>query len=429
MALWTGATVSDVGTQVSQLALPLAALTALHSGSLGVGALRALETVPYLLIGLPAGVWVEHRRRRPILMGADALRMVVIGSVPVAYALGHLTLAQLYVVALLAGVGSVLFDLAYWSYLPRVLTPEELLDGNAKLSVSQSVAQVGGPGVAGLLIGALGPAPAVAVDAASFVASALGVSAMRGTEPPPPARRPGDTTLALVGAGLRYVARQPILRWLTACTTFTNLGISMLETVLVVFLARTLHLGAGDIGLVFVIGGTGVVVAAFLATRITRLLGYGPTMIGALTLATAGAALAPLAPGDHGGMWLVAASQWLAQVGVTVYSIGQLTLRQAVCPDSLQSRMNATVRFLAWGIIPVGNLAGGILGAVLGLRGALWVSVAVGVASLPWLLPRSIRSVRQLPDRGHDPDPGDAGEERGDGDQRPAAGCAAVSPP
>jgi MFS family permease len=397
MALWSGATVSEIGSQVSQMAIPLAALTVLHTGSAGVGLVRALGTLPYLLLGLPAGVWVEHRRRRFVLVINDGVRLVLFASIPIAYAIGVLTLVQLYLVAFIAGVATVLFDVAYQSYLPRLIDRHQLMEGNAKLRLSESVAQVGGPGIAGVLIRVLGPAPAVAVDAISFAASALGIAAIRSQEPEPVARAGRGSTASLAGAGLQYVGRHPILRWIAACSTIANLSLAMVETVILVFLARTLHLDAGRIGLVFLLGGTGVVAGALVAPRLVRRQGPGPVCLAGVSVGALGALLAPLAAGRPSGMWLVAASQWLVSFGLTAYNVTQVTVRQAVCPDAMQGRMTATLRFLSWGVLPVGNLAGGLLGSMIGLRPALWVSAAIGVVAIPWLLPRSIRSLRVFP--------------------------------
>jgi MFS family permease len=397
MALWSGATVSEVGSQVSQLAIPLAALTVLHTGSAGVGLVRALGTLPYLLVGLFAGVWVERRRRRFVLVVNDAVRLVLFASIPIAYALDGLTLVQLYLVAFIGGVATVLFDVAYQSYLPRLVEHHQLMEGNAKLRLSESVAQVGGPGIAGLLIRVLGPAPAVAVDALSFAASALGIAAIRSREPEPVARSGRGSTASLAAAGLRYVGRHPILRWIAACSTIANLSLAMVETVLLVFLARTLHLDAGRIGLVFLLGGTGVVAGALAAPRLVRRQGPGPACLAGVCVGAFGALLAPLAAGRPSGMWLVAASQWLVSFGLTAYNVTQVTVRQAVCPDAMQGRMTATMRFLTWGVLPLGNLAGGLLGSMIGLRSALWVSAVVGAAAIPWLLPKSIWSLRVLP--------------------------------
>lgn len=397
MALWASLSVSEAGSQISQLALPLAALSTLRSGSVGVGLLRALETLPFLVIGLPAGAWIERRRRRPVMLASDGVRLLALGSIPLAYTLGWLTLVQLYVVALVAGVGTVLFDVAYQSYLPQIVRREDLLAGNAKLGLSQSVAQVGGPGIAGVLIRVLGAPVAVAVDAASFAVSALCVTAVRSREPDPRPRQTGSTLAAEARAGLHYVLGHPVLKHLAGATATANLALAAIDTVLLVFLAHDVHLGAGRIGLVLLLGGTGVVAGAPTGGTLGRRFGIGAACVVGLAVAGAGSVLAPLAPARASGMWLVVASQWLVMFGGTVYNVNQVALRQAVCPEALRSRMTATMRFMVFGTIPIGDVVGGELGAQIGLRPALWVASCIAAAAVAWVLPAPVRRLRDLP--------------------------------
>jgi MFS family permease len=395
LKLWTGETVSLLGSQVSLLAIPLAAITVLHASAFQVGALSACETVPFLLVGLPAGVWVDHWRRRPVLITADLGRAVMLGSIPVAYGMGWLSLAQLYTVAILTGVGTVFFDVAYQAYLPRLVGREQLVDGNAKLEISRSGAQIAGPGLAGELIHLLGAANAVAADAISFVVSAIGVGAIRKPEPassPRPSTRMSDQ----IREGLGYVLRHPVLRRIAGATGTSNFFSGIMTPVLLLFMVRALHFGPGEIGLVLLLGNLGFLAGAVLAAPVARWLGLGTAIWLSMAVWGLGALLAPLATRTD-GFGLLIVSGFVLAVSSPVYNVNQVSLRQAICPDRLQGRMNATMRFLVWGTIPFGGLVGGVLAATIGLRATLWVAAAGGALAFLWVIARPVRSLEKVP--------------------------------
>src|SRR3954462_9530689 len=272
--LWAAETVSQVGTQVTLLALPVVAVTVLDATPLQMGVLTALETAAFLLIGLPAGAWVDRWRRKRVLVTADLVRAVVLGTLPVAYLLDVLTLGQLFVVAAVTGTATVFFDVAYQSYLPTLVEREQLVDGNGKLEASRAVAQVAGPGATGVLLRVLGAPLLIVVDAVSFLLSALFLGSIGhpDTVPDRAARRPLRTEIA---EGLGFVVRHPLLRRIVACTGTGNLFGTVTSTLLVLFALRELELSESTLGLVLSAGGWGGMLGAAPPARFARWVGEG----------------------------------------------------------------------------------------------------------------------------------------------------------
>jgi hypothetical protein len=395
--LWGGETISEVGSQVSLLAIPLVAVRTLHATTFEVGLLSAASTAAFLLVGLPAGVWVDRLRRRRVMIVADVGRLVALGSIPVAYALGHLGLLQLYAVALISGLLTVFFDIAYQSYLPSLVGRQHLVEGNAKLAGSAQVAQVAGPSLAGGLIQVIGGSYAVAADAGSFLVSAIAVGAIRTPESAPPVPEGGHRRLHRdIAEGLRFVFGHPLLRAIAATTATSNFFSGVGLAVEIVFLVRVVHAAPGIIGLIFGAGSVGGVVAAFLAAPVARRIGGARATVIAIFI-TAGGVLEPLAT-RGAGLLFFAAGFFLVSFGSVLYNINQISFRQRLCPDHLLGRMNATMRFIVWGVLPIGALAGGVIGSGFGLRPALWVAVLGQTLAGLWLLASPLRRMRDFPD-------------------------------
>jgi MFS family permease len=376
------------------------AIDVLHAGTFGVGVLTAVETLPFLLVGLPAGAWVDRMARRPVLIAADIGRTVALGSIPAAWALSALTLAQLYVVSLVAGILTVFFDVAYQSYLPVLVGPQQLVDGNAKLAATESGARVAGPALAGALVSAVGAANAVLVDAASFVASFATLLLIRAPEQAPAARRPGPGRARRlkdeIAEGLRFVWREPRIRSVAGATSTSNFFSVMAMAVVLVFLRRQLHLSAGRIGILFALGSVGGIAGALLAGRISQRLGVGRTILWTIAVSGVGQLAFPLATHATASV-LVVAGGVLTAGGAVAYNITQVSLRQALCPPHLLGRMNASVRFLVWGTMPIGGFIGGVLGATIGLRPTLWVAAAGSLAAFLWIRLSPVPAVRTMP--------------------------------
>lgn len=384
--LWAAEIVSQTGSQVSVLALPLIAILALGAGPVAVGVLAAAATAPVLLVGLPAGALVDRCRRRPILVACDVGRAAAIATVPLAWALGALTLGHLYVVAFACGLLTVCADVAAQSLLPGLVGTDRLASANAGLELARSGAQVAGPGLAGGLVAAVGAPLAVVADAASFVWSAVWVARTvdAGT---PPARGPVG-----VRAGLRYVASHPLLRPLAACSAVSNLGSSMVGTVLVLFMVDDLRLGPAAIGAVLAVANVGLVLGAAVAGRLARRFGTGPVIVGALGLGSPFALLVPLAPARL-AVPAVLVAQMAAGIRAPVYNVNQISLRQGVTPPELLGRMTATMRTLVLATMPVGALLGGAVAGLYGTRAALLAGAVVGCLAPVILLRSPVRSV------------------------------------
>ena len=396
LRLWAGQTVSEVGSQVSFIAIPLTAVSVLGAGPFQTGLLAALQFLPFLLLGLPAGVWVDRLPHRPVLIVADLGRMLALASVPVAWALGLLRLPQLYATGFLVGVLTVFFDVAYQSYLPSLVEREQLVEGNSRLALTQSAAEVAGPGIGGLLVSLASAPYAVAVDAASYAVSVVSLLLIR--RPQPPTRPRARTGLrAELLEGLRFVLGHRLLRSIAACTGLYNLFAHAGMAVLFVYAVRELGLDAGSIGLWFSLGSLGGPLGALLVARLERRLGTGGTIVASAWLGLPSWVLLVLAPRSFPMPFLIASGIVGSLAGVA-YNITQVSLRQAITPRHLQGRMNATMRFLVWGTIPVGAFAGGVMGSIVGVRATL-LAAAAGqlLAALPVTL-SGVRTLRRVED-------------------------------
>jgi MFS family permease len=397
--LWAGQTVSRVGTEVSVLALPLIAIQVLHATTFEVGSLTAVEFLPFLLVGLPAGAWVDRMRRRRVLIMADIGRLIALGTVPFAYAVASLTLAHLFIVAFITGVLTVFFDVAYQSYLPELVTREQLVDGNSKLAGSESTAHVVGPGLGGALIGAVGASTAVIADAISYGVSLLCLAFIRtpAETPDRPTDGSAPSLIADIREGLRFVWRENRIRAVAFCTATSNLFSGVTAAVVLLLMTRVLGFSGGKIGLIFAFAGIGAVIGAVAAPRLAKRYGIGRAILYPIVFCGVGPVLVALADGSMAPL-LLALGFGIEGGGGVAYNINQVSVRQAICPRRLQGRMNASVRFLVWGTLPLGGFIGGVLGSWIGIRGTLWVAAGGQLVSWMWLLPSPIPSMMEIPE-------------------------------
>jgi MFS family permease len=400
LRLWAGDTVSQFGSQVTLLAVPTVAILVLRAGPFQVGVLSALEFLAFPTLGLVAGVYADRLRRRPIMIVCDLGRMLALGSIPVAFLVNALTIEQLYIVALVTGIFTVFFDVSYQSYLPALIDRPNLVEGNTKLEISRSVAQVSGPAMAGFLIQWIGGAKAVAVDALSFLVSAVALSAIKKPEPQP---RPSTASGASgfvpeMKEGIEVVFKNPILWRIAGCTATTNLGSNMIfGAVFLVFAYRELHLSAGTVGLIFAAGSVGGLIGAFLAAWVAKKLGIGPTLALSIVVGSLALLATPVA--------LIAAPVLVLSLlgligGLTgpIYNISQVSLRQAITPDRVQGRMNATMRTIVWGTIPIGAFIGGILGTAIGLVQTILVGGVVSLLAALWIVLGPVVRLKEQPE-------------------------------
>jgi MFS family permease len=402
LKLWSAETISQFGTQITALALPLVAIITLDVSAFAVAALGVVEFAPFLLFSLPVGVWVDRLPRRPILIIADLGRALLLLTIPAAFAFDALTIWQLYVVGFLFGIHTVFFDVAYQSYLPSLVERDRLVEGNSKLEISRSGAQLAGPGLAGILLEVMRAPLALVFDALSFIASGLFVLRIDKREEHVPTReerREAKSSMRTeLGEGLRWVLGNPYLRTIAASTATFNFFGNLMFAIILVYFVRALELTPGVIGLLFAIGNLGYLAGALTTNKISTRIGVGPAIVvGAMT----GIAmlLIPLAPQDpNGALPFLIVSGVISSFGVVLYNVTQVSMRQAITPERLQGRMNSVIRFIVWGVMPLGALTGGAIASALELRTAIWVG-AIGM-SFAWLPVAfgPVRKLREVPD-------------------------------
>jgi MFS family permease len=407
MLLWTGQSISEIGSSVTLIALPLTAVVILHATTLQVGLLSAASTISFLLVALPAGLVVDRVAKRGLMIACDVFRMLIIGSVALAALFKVLTMAQLFAVALLAGLATVFFDVAYQSYVPYLVHRERLHDANGKLGATQAFAQVAGPGLGGGLFGLL-KAGAMTVDALSYAVSFVTMLLIKTREPRParsaraqPERLPVRKEIL---AGLAFVLGHPVLRKIAACTGTANLFGQMAGALEIIFLVRVLHVPAADTGLLVAVGSLGGILGGVLSGRLSRWIGSARIIWFSMLVFGAVAIVMPL---SEPGWRLVFFPISVAGLSFTavVYNVAQLSYRQLICPPELLGRMNAAIRWIVWGTLPLGGLLGGVLGSagVIGIRPTIWVGVIGSWAASFWVVFSPLRKMRDIPE--HDAAP------------------------
>lgn len=375
--LFAAAAMSKLGSSVSYLAIPLVAVSAMNASPAQVGLLSTLSTLAFLVIGLPAGAWVDRMRKRSVMITADLIRVAALSSVPIVWGLGSLTLRQLYVVVLVSGAATVFFDVASQSHLPDLVGRDRLSEANAHLVMADALTQVSGRSAGGFLLSVVTAPVAVAVDAVSYLWSAMCLLGIRRTDPLP-VRRADANLVREVRAGLRFVFADPVLRPIAVAGACTNLAIQLCQTMLPVLVTRELGLPDWVLGLFFAVGGVGVFLGSLSARRLAGRFGAGRVlwMMG-LGVAPFGI---PVALIDRGpALWLAAAAWLVTTFKVGIDNVLKVSFRQSVTPDVMMGRMNATMRFVLTGALCVGSALAGLLGQAVSVRAALWVG-AVGLA-------------------------------------------------
>jgi MFS family permease len=397
--LWSGQTISVFGSLITGTALPFTAILALDASPIQVAVLAAANHVPGLLFAVVAGVWVDRLPRRPLMIAADLGRAALLVSIPVTYFLDALTMPQLYVVALGAGVLTIFFDVAYQSYLPTLVTKDELVEGNSKLAATASVSEFAGFSVSGWLVQIFSGPVAVLVDSVSFVVSALFLRSIRTPEPERALVEERRSMFSEARDGLRTVLGDPILRSLAGAMPLASFGTGMFFATYMIFVTRGLGFHPGVLGVIFGLGGISSLVGAILAGTFARRWGAGPAMIAGLATMGVSMLFIPIAQGAT----LVAAGLLIAQQisgdGMfMVFDINATSLRQSVAPDWALGRVNAFNRMLDLGFTLLGILIGGAIGQTIGLRAALYTGAVSMLAAAVWLLLSPVRDVAVAPE-------------------------------
>ncbi len=406
--LWFSETVSSFGSNFSTYALPVLAYSLLNAGAFGVGLLTALAILPYPLLGLFVGVWVDRFRKKKIMVICNLGRMASLMTIPLAAVFGVLALDQLYVIALVNGVFSVFFDISYQAYLPILIERKDLIEGNQKLQLSASGATVVGPSIAGGAFQALtdvispkivGAALTCAADAVGYLAAAVALLDIR-TPEPRKVPRPGDPQPDFFGEmreGIHIVLGNPLLTRIAGCTATSNLGSYIVGPAILAFVFGRLHYSYFEWGLLGTIGAAGFLVGALVAKRFTTALGFGRGL--AVSVSMAGlAVLYPLA--SYGSPFLLpAVVAFVIGTSSPIYNISQVSLRQAITPDRLQGRMNATMRVIVWGTIPVGAIIGGTLASLpsFGVVSTMVLGGIIAALAGVWIVLGPVIKLKQQP--------------------------------
>jgi len=396
MRLWIGETVEWFGDQITALALPTVAILLLNAGPFEMGVLEALSTIAFPILGLFVGVMADRWHRRPMMVWLNIGQVLALGSIPLVFMLGRLSINHLYVVALVMGVTSVFFTVAYQSFLPTLVDRENLVEGNAKLETSSSAALVFGPALAGFLIQAGGAALSIVADALSTLAAAVAIFSIKTPEVVPAVSEGERDFFKELREGAEVIFRNSILRTLTVTTATFNFGRSMFFAVFLLFIYDELKFSPATAGLVLGVGSAGFLIGALGASRIVERLGLGATLTLALLISGTGLVAVPIAM--YGPAAPTLAAIWMfSNVGFPLYNINQISLRQAITSDRLQGRMNATMRTITWGIAPAGAFIGGILGVELGVPATIIIGAVLSTLPTLFIILSPVAKLSRIP--------------------------------
>jgi MFS family permease len=392
---WIGHTVSLFGDQVTLIAVPLTAVLVLDAGPAQMGYLVAAELAPNLLFSLHAGAWIDRRgRRREAMIATDLGRAALIATIPIAYALDALSMEQLYVVAFLTGTLTVLFQVAWASLFSTLVRREEYVAASSLLYGSRAFSFVAGPSVGGALVQVFKAPLALLIDAVSYLFSAAFLGSIRPREAETDEAEGGH-----VLAGLRYIRATPTILAALGATATINFFNFMFWALFVLFATRTLGVEPGALGLLLGAAAIGGVIGAIVAGRVSRLLGIGPAFVFACILFPAPLVLVPLADGSQRVVLaMLFAAEFLSGLGVMILDITAGSIFAAQIPERLRARVSGAYTFVNYGVRPLGSLAGGALGAAIGIRPTLWIASLGALLGVLWLLPSPLPRLRELPE-------------------------------
>ncbi len=394
--VWAAETVSVFGSQFYLIAMPLAAYLILGAEEAEMGLLFAVEMSPFLLFGLFAGALADRYERRKMMIVCDFGRAITLAAIPIAWYLDALTWPIMFAVAFSAGVFTTFFDIAYQAYLPVLVKRNQLLDANGKLETSRSSSQVVGPSIAGVAVDLFGAPLAIVTNSLSFIGSAVFLLRVKNRERVK-TKDNHKPIISEIKEGLKIVIRNPILRGIAGCTATGNLFYSMFYVLFVLFMADMLGLTPTWIGIVFAIGAGGAVVGALVSSRIVARIGLGKTIVYSAGVGGVTSILFILAYPSNALLVLLPV-MFVSGVCMVLYNVNQVSLRQAIVPTELQGKMNATMRFLVWGVYPIGALIGGYLGETIGIRSTIIVSGIGGLLALLWVILSPVMNIEKIPD-------------------------------
>lgn len=395
--LWLGQTVSEFGSRITRAGIPLIAVITLAATPAEMGMLTAIASLPVLLFGLFVGVWVDRLRRRPIMIGVDLLRVALLLTIPAAALSGHLSMGLLYVIIALTTVLGLIFETAYHAYLPSLVEREQIVEANSRLSTSDSLAEIGGPAIAGILIQVISAPLAIIFDALTFVFSATSFSRIRKAEPKPAPRSDSSSIRREIAEGIRVIAGDPVLRALAISLALRSFFGNFYGVLYDIYGIRELGLTPGILGVLIAGGGIGALAGALLASRLQKRFGLGRTLVWSLLVSALVGFLTPLAGGSvvQASAMMIAA-QIIGDGAMMVFLINSLSLQQIVVPNHLLGRTNASFGFLAQGIAPFGALIAGALATGIGARSTLWIAVIGILIAAVWVSRSPVRHIEDF---------------------------------
>ena len=398
MKLWIGQTISEFGSRITRDGIPLIAVITLAATPAEMGLLTAFASIPVLLFGLIAGVWIDRLRRRPIMIAMDIGRALLLLAIPLAALTGQLRIEMLYIIVALIGVMGLILETAYRALLPTLVSRDQLLEGNSKLSTTDALAEIGGPSIAGLLIQWISAPLAVFFDAISFAFSSVSFALIRAPEPPPKPRSARSSALREALEGLETIARDPILRTLIIGVSLRSFFGSFFAALYSLYAIRELDVSPALLGIVISAGGIGALIGAVTAGRVQSRLGLGRTLTWTLAVGAVANLLIPLAAlfgSPLAAAFVLIAAQIVGDAAMLVYGINEISLRQTIVPDRLLGRTNASFGFLEQGIAPFGAIVAGALASVIGAQATLGIAVAGFLITALWMLRSPLRHLRE----------------------------------
>ena len=396
--LWGGQGVSVFGEQFTGLAIPVLAVTLLHAVAWQMGVLNAASTAAFLVVGLPAGAWVDRWMKRRVMITADFVRTIVLAAIPILWFTGQLEIWHLFIIVTIYGVASVFFDVSYQSYIPLLVKPEQVGPANSTLEATSQVARIGGPGIAGALLSIVSAPTLIIADSISYLVSVISLWRIRDNEVP------ADRTLRQplhreIAEGVKFVIGQPLIRSVAGTTATSNFFSTLGMTLFPLFALRTLDIGALGLGVTLSAGAVGGLLGAVATPRLAKIIGEGRIIVVSAFLSGAVFILVPLSAFLHGSsaVVLLSIAEFVTAFCVLVYNITQVTLRQRLCPPRLLGRMNASIRCLVWGVMPIAALVSGGLGGAIGIVPTLWIAFVGGVLAGLFVLFSPLPGMRELP--------------------------------
>jgi predicted MFS family arabinose efflux permease len=396
LKLWAAQSISQLGDQVTLLALPLVAVLTLDASAAQMGFLVAAELLPHLFFSLLAGVWIERsQRRRHLMIVADVGRAVLLASVPIAYAFDALTFPQLYAVAFAVGTFAVMFDVSWSTLFVAVVPRRDVVDANSKMSLSRAVSFVTGPSIGGFLVQLLTAPVTLLVDAVSYLGSAIFLTRVRAQEPP--VERDANGVFRNLREGMRFVLRDELIRADLGCAATINLFNFVFHAIFVLYATRELGVSPGTLGLALGAGAVGGIIGALVAPRLEQAIGIGRSVVLGSVLFPAPLLLVPIASGSELQLGLLlGAAEFFSSVGVMIFDVSAASMTFLRTPDRIRARTAGTFRFVNYGIRPIGALLGGALGTALGLQTALWIGVLGALLGVCWLVFSPIPRLREV---------------------------------